>query len=76
MLIQLSDEIQRDVEAAIRVKLGNSLIVDVYATAEEIRRNHAAANVALEDIAASLAKLAVQRGCAVEFGGSRIDTTA
>lgn len=76
MRIQLSDEIQRDVEAAIRLKLGNSLVVDVHTTAEEIRRNHAAANVALEDIAASLAKLAVQRGCAVEFGGGRADTAA
>ena len=68
MLIQLSEDIQRDVEAAIRVKLGSALVIDAYSTAEEIRRNHAAANVALEDIAATLAKLAVQRGCAVEFG--------
>lgn len=68
MLVQLSEEIQREVEAAVRVKLGNSLVVNVYETAEEIRLKHAAAADTLDDIAASIAKLAAQRGCAVELG--------
>lgn len=75
MLIQLSDEAQREVETAIRSKLGSSLVVNVYETAAEIRHKHAIADLTIEDLAASIAKLAVQRGCAVEFGKARTDTT-
>lgn len=69
MLIQLSDAIRREVETTIRTKVSQSRIVDVYATAEEIRRRHAAEDLPLEQIAASIAHLATQCGCAVEFGG-------
>lgn len=71
MLIQLSDTIRREVETTVRAKLGESRIVDVYATAEEIRRRHIAEDFPLEAIAASIAHLATQCGCAVEFGRSR-----
>jgi hypothetical protein len=74
MLIQLTDEVQREVEAAIRSKLGSALVINVYETAAEIQQKHGIASVPLDDIAASIAKLAVQRGCAVEFGKGRADT--
>jgi Tfp pilus assembly PilM family ATPase len=68
MLVKLSEAIRHDVEATVRSKVSQSLIVDVYATAKEIRRKHAEAGIELDDIAASVAALAVQCGCAIEFG--------
>lgn len=68
MLEQLSEEIQREVETAIRLKASESRVLDVYATAEEIRRKHAVPEIRLEDIAATVARLGNQYGCAVEFG--------
>jgi hypothetical protein len=76
MLIQLSEEVQREIETAIRSKLGSSLVVNVYETAAEIQQKHVIADLTLDEIAASIAKLAVQRGCAVEFGRGRADTEA
>jgi hypothetical protein len=73
MQIQLPDEIQREVEIAIRSKASHSLVVDVYATAEEIKRRHSAPEVNLDAIAATVARLAAQCGCAVELGGIRSD---
>lgn len=70
MLVQLSDDIQRDVETTIRSKVSQSLVLDVYATAEEIRRKHSDHEVGLEEIAATVARVAAQCGCAVEFGKS------
>jgi hypothetical protein len=70
MPIQLPDTIRREVETTVRTQLGQSRIVDVYATAEEIRRRHATEEFSLEAIAASVAHLATQCGCAVEFGRS------
>lgn len=69
MLVKLSEDIQREVETTIRSRLGSASIVDVYAAAEDIRRRHAADETALEDIAASIVRLAAQSGCTVEFGG-------
>lgn len=71
MLMQLSDAIRREVETTIRTKVSESRIVDVYATAEEIRRRHVAEDFPLEAIATSIAYLATQCGCAVEFGRNR-----
>ena len=68
MPIQLPDEIQREVEMAIRSKASQSLVVDVYATAMEISRRHATPNIGLDAIAATVARLAAQCGCAVELG--------
>lgn len=68
MLIQLSDTIRREVETTVRTQLSQSRIVDVYATAEDIRRRHADEDIGVEHIAASVAQLATQCGCAVEFG--------
>lgn len=74
MLIQLPDEIQRDMDLAIRSKIGTALVVNAYETAAEIRRKHALVDVTLEDIAASIARLAVQRGCAVEIGKAKSES--
>ena len=71
MLVQLSDTIRREVETTVRTQISQSRIVDVYATAEEIRRRHVAEQNTLEEIAASVAHLATQCGCAVEFGRRR-----
>jgi hypothetical protein len=76
MLVQLSDALRREVETTVRTKLGESRILDVYATAEEIRGRHAAERNTLEEIAASVAHLATQCGCAVEFGRKRSDSDA
>lgn len=80
MLERLSDDIQREIEMAIRSKANESRVLDVYATADEIRRKHAMPEIRLEDIAAVVARLGNQYGCAVEFGGqhaeSRVSTAA
>ncbi|HEV7261331.1 MAG TPA: hypothetical protein VGN82_26365 [Bosea sp. (in: a-proteobacteria)] len=65
---RLSTEIQREVEMAIRSQTNESRILDVYATAEAIRRKHPVPEIRLEDIAAAVARLGNQYGCAVEFG--------
>jgi hypothetical protein len=74
MRIQLSDEVQREVEEAVRAKASQSLVIDLYATAEEIRRRHEIGEVDLDVIVATVARLAAQCGCAVELdthpGGS------
>lgn len=68
MEVRLSDAVQRKVELAIRSKAGLSLVVDVYATAQEIQREHAVDDADLDAIAATVARLAAQCGCAVELG--------
>jgi hypothetical protein len=67
MEVRLSDAVQREVELAIRAKASQSLIVDVYATAQEIQREHDVGGLGLDAIAATVARLAAQCGCAVEF---------
>jgi hypothetical protein len=76
MLVQLSDTLRREVEATVRTKLGETRILDVYATAAEIHGRHAAERHTLEEIAASVAHLATQCGCAVEFGRKRTGDSA
>jgi hypothetical protein len=73
MLEQLSDELQREVETAIRLKASESRVLDVYATAEEIRRRHSGPEICIQDIAATVARLASRYGCAVEFGEQHAD---
>lgn len=68
MEVRLSDAVQREVELAIRSKASRSLVVDVYATAQEIQREHDVGDVGLDAIAATVARLAAQCGCAVELG--------
>ncbi|WNJ90767.1 hypothetical protein [Bosea sp. 685] len=68
MLIQLSSSIQDDIKETVRFSLSQSLVLDVFATAESIRRKHEDQNVALEDIANMVARAAAQCGCALEFG--------
>ena len=68
MLEQLPDDIQREIETVIRSKANESRVLDVYATAEEICRRHAGPEIRLEAIAATVARLGNQYGCAVEFG--------
>lgn len=71
MLGQLSDTIRREVETTIRTRISQSLIIDVYAAAEEISRRHGDENCQIEQIAVSIANLATQCGAAVEFGRYR-----
>ncbi|AOO79796.1 hypothetical protein [Bosea vaviloviae] len=68
MLIQLSTSIQDDIKETVRSSASQSLVLDVFATAESIRRKHEDQNVALEDIANMVARAAAQYGCALEFG--------
>lgn len=68
MELRLSDTLRREVEIAIRAKASRSLVVDVYATAQEIQRQHDVDGVGLDAIAATVAQLAAQCGCAVELG--------
>lgn len=67
MLIKLSEDMQRAVETKVRSKVDEVLVLDVNATAEEIRRAFVERNVALEDIAVSVAKFATQCGYPIEF---------
>ena len=67
MLIKLSEDMQRAVEMKVRSKIHEAPILDVNAAAEEIRLVFAERNIALEDIAASVAKFATQCGHPVEF---------
>ena len=67
MLIKLSEEMQRTVEMKVRSRIDEAPVLDVNATAEEIRQVFAEQNVALEDIAASVARFATQCGHPVEF---------
>ncbi len=69
MQLQLSDEVQREVEQTIRSKASQSLVIDLYATAEEISRRHDTGEVDLDAVVATVARLAAQCGCAVELGG-------
>lgn len=71
MRLQLSDEVQREVEQTIRSKASESLVLDLYATAEEIRRRHAIGDVDLDAVIAAVASLAAQCGCAVELGAAK-----
>lgn len=70
MEVRLSDAVQREVELAIRSKASQSLVVDVYATAQEIQREHDVGDIGLDAIADTVARLAAQCGCAVEFDHS------
>ena len=67
MEVRLSDAVQREVQLAIRAKASQSLVVDVYATAQEIQREHDVGDVELDAIAATVVRLAAQCGCAVEL---------
>ncbi len=71
MEMRLSDAVQREVELAIRSKASQSLVVDVYATAEEIQREHDVGGIGLDAIADTVARLAAQCGCAVELDHGR-----
>lgn len=67
MLIKLSEDMQRAVEMKVRSKIDETPVLDVNATAEEIRQVFVERNVALEDIAASVTRYATQCGYTVEF---------
>lgn len=67
MLITLSDPMRRDIEAAVRLRAAQSRVVDVFGVAEEVQQRFVDDNVALEDIAAIVARLATQSGCALEL---------
>ncbi len=67
MLLRLSDPMQRDIETTVRFKAGESRVVDVFGVAEEVQLRFVDDNVALEDIAAMVAQLATQSGCALEL---------
>ncbi|MBA4224276.1 hypothetical protein [Bosea vestrisii] len=67
MLITLSDPMRRDIEAAVRLRAAQSRVVDVFGVAEEVQLRFVDDNVALEDIAAVVARLATQSGCALEL---------
>jgi hypothetical protein len=67
MFIKLSDPMWRDIETTVRSKAGESRVVDVFGLAEEIQLRFVDENIALEDIAAAIARLAFQSGCALEL---------
>ncbi len=67
MLIKLTDDMQHAVELKVRSRIDETPVLDVNATAEEIRRVFAERNVAHEDIAASVARFATQCGYPIEF---------
>lgn len=67
MLITLSDPIRRGIETAVRQEAGQSRVVDVFGVAEDVQRRFIDENVALEDIAAAVARSAAQSGCALEL---------
>ncbi|SFD56730.1 hypothetical protein SAMN05428997_13318 [Bosea sp. CRIB-10] len=67
MLITLSDPMRRDIETAVRLRAAQSRVVDVFGVAEEVQHRFIDDNVALEDIAAVVARLATQSGCALEL---------
>ncbi|RXT50895.1 hypothetical protein B6S44_22375 [Bosea sp. Tri-44] len=67
MLITLSDLMRRDIETTLRSKVGESRVVNVFGVAEEVQLRFVDDNVALEDIAAVVARLASQSGCALEL---------
>jgi hypothetical protein len=67
MLIKLSERMRRDIESAVRSKTGETRVVDVFGLAEEVQLRFVDDNVALEDIAAVVAHLASQSGCALEL---------
>ncbi|WP_332681108.1 hypothetical protein [Bosea sp. (in: a-proteobacteria)] len=69
MLVKLPDPMQREIEATVRLKAGESRVLDVLAVAEEVQLRFNDDNVALEDIAALVARLGAQSGCAVELDG-------
>ncbi len=70
---RLSDDIQREVEATIRLKASESRILDVHTTVEEIRLRHAVPEIRIADVAVIVARLAAQYGCAVELSGQRAE---
>jgi len=67
MLVKLSDPMQRDIETTVRLKAGESRVLDVFAVAEEVQLRFIDDNVALEDIAALVAQIGAQSGCALEL---------
>ncbi|UZF91145.1 hypothetical protein [Bosea sp. NBC_00550] len=67
MLIKLSDDMQRAVELKVRSRIDETPVLDVNATAEEIRMIFAERNVAREDIAVSVAQFATQCGFPIAF---------
>jgi hypothetical protein len=67
MLIKLSDPMWRDIETTVRSRAGESRVVDVFGVAEEVQLRFVDDNVALEDIAAAVVRLATQSGCALEL---------
>ncbi|MDP3255393.1 MAG: hypothetical protein Q8M82_05305 [Bosea sp. (in: a-proteobacteria)] len=69
----LPDDIQRDVETMVRAKAGESRVLDVDATVTEILGRHRGQGLEIGTVAASVARLASQYGCAVQLGGRRDD---
>lgn len=67
MFITLSDPMRRAIETTLRSKVGESRVVNVFGLAEEVQLRFIDDNVALEDIAAVVAHLASQSGCALEL---------
>jgi hypothetical protein len=72
MLIKLSDPMWRDIETTVQSKAGESRVVDVFGVAEEVQLRFVDDNVALEDIAAAVARFASQSGCALELDSSEM----
>jgi hypothetical protein len=67
MQIILSDDVQRTAERSIKLKMAGAIVLDVQATAEEIRLIFADRNIAREDIAAYVMSFATRCGYPIEF---------
>lgn len=68
--MKLSADMQHAVEAMLRNRDDEAGILDVNATAEEIRLIFAERNIAREDIASFVARLATQYGYPIELGSA------
>jgi hypothetical protein len=70
MLIKLNADMQHAIERTVRLKMTETVVIDVAATAEEIRLAFLERNIAHEDIAASVARFASTCGFPLQFSGS------
>jgi len=70
MLIKLNGDLQQAVERTVRMRMAESIVIDVASTAEEIRRAFADLNVAHEDIAASVTRFAVTCGYPLQLSAA------
>jgi hypothetical protein len=70
MLVKLSGPLKQHIETTVRLRAGQSRVLDVFGVAKEIQAHFSEDNVALEDIAAMVAHFGALTGCALELDAS------